>query len=381
MPTLRRSLLPATSLALVSAAAIAVLIDIAHAQDEGAPVRYGTDPGYAGEGPQVRSYRGKDAPAPRGDIQHTVRPGETVYRLGRVYGVSPKQIIAKNRMVAPYPLAVGQTILIPMGPEAVRSGPPQVVVAQPLPPVSTPQPIQASLGPAYGTARTYVVQPKDTLYSISRRFGLSVAELAAANRLARPYTISIDQRLVIPAPASLPAQAPAQIAAAEAGPDPDALDRKMIEETLTPQPLPKLDERRPFDYPVSGPVVVKFGDVVNGKKSDGINITAPIGAPVRAAADGEVVYRGSELEGYGKLLLVKHDDGWVSAYAHTDAILVDKGDLVRQGQIIAKVGRSGTVDSPQVHFQLRKDLQPLDPIAAIQNGYGSQTLTAVRNNR
>lgn len=381
MPTLRQSFLPVASFALVSAAALAILVDVAHAQEDGAPVRYGTDPGFAGEGPQVLSYRAaKDAPAPVGEIEHRVRAGETVYAIGRLYDVHPGSIIQKNLLDAPYQLRIGQALLIPVRPEQRLRAEPQLIPAS-RQSVREIEPIYTDTSTSrFELDRTYIVQPGDTLYSLSRRFGMSVTDLAAANRLARPYIISIDQRLVIPG-AGQPqyrSQPQQQIASATSRrmPDPSTLDRKLVEETLAGPSLPELDPSSPFAWPVRGPVLVQYGDIQDGAASDGINIAAPIGAPVRAAADGEVVYRGSELDGYGNLLLVKHASGWVSAYAHTDAILVRKGDLVRQGQVIAKVGRSGSVDRPQLHFQLRRDLQPLDPLIAMNGGTSQQTLTA-----
>ena len=92
---------------------------------------------------------------------------------------------------------------------------------------------------------------------------------------------------------------------------------------------------------------------------------APAGTPVRAAADGDVVYSGSELDGFGNLLLIKHTDGFVTAYAHNDTMLVKKGDKVRQGQVIAKVGQSGAVSSPQLHFEIRQNLKSVDPVALL----------------
>ena len=92
-------------------------------------------------------------------------------------------------------------------------------------------------------------------------------------------------------------------------------------------------------------------------------VFAPAGTAVRAAADGEVVYRGAELDGFGNLLLVRHDGGYVTAYAHNDAMLVRKGDRVRQGQVIAKVGQTGAVTSPQLHFEIRRQLEAVDPMA------------------
>ena len=96
-----------------------------------------------------------------------------------------------------------------------------------------------------------------------------------------------------------------------------------------------------------------------------MNIAAPAGTAVRAAADGQVVYRGSELEGFGNLLLVKHDDGFVTAYAHNDSMLVKKGDQVRKGQVIAKVGQTGSVTTPQLHFEIRQESQPVNPVALL----------------
>jgi murein DD-endopeptidase MepM/ murein hydrolase activator NlpD len=116
-----------------------------------------------------------------------------------------------------------------------------------------------------------------------------------------------------------------------------------------------------FEWPVRGKVIASYGVTDFGRRNDGVNIAAPAGTPVRAAADGEVVYRGSELDGFGNLLLVKHAGGFVTAYAHNEAMLVKKGAKVRQGQVIAKVGQSGAVSSPQLHFEVRRNLKSIDP--------------------
>ena len=94
----------------------------------------------------------------------------------------------------------------------------------------------------------------------------------------------------------------------------------------------------------------------------GIDIVVPLGTEVRAVDDGVVAYAGSELKGYGNLILVRHMDSWVSAYAHNDQLLVHKGDKVRSGDVITKSGRSGSVDQPQLHFELRKGSKPVDPL-------------------
>ena len=116
-----------------------------------------------------------------------------------------------------------------------------------------------------------------------------------------------------------------------------------------------------FIWPVSGEVLKGFGSGADGMRNDGVNISAPKGTPVKAAAGGEVVYAGSELAGFGNLVLIRHPGGWVTAYAHSDTLLVKEGDLVKQGQAIASAGATGNAPSTQVHFELRKGKEPVDP--------------------
>jgi murein DD-endopeptidase MepM/ murein hydrolase activator NlpD len=113
---------------------------------------------------------------------------------------------------------------------------------------------------------------------------------------------------------------------------------------------------------VNGRIISSFGAKKGGLHNDGINIAAARGAPVRAAENGIVAYAGNELRGFGNLLLIKHADGWTSAYAHNDRLLVRRGDQVRRGQIIARVGSTGSVTSPQLHFELREGSEAIDPL-------------------
>jgi murein DD-endopeptidase MepM/ murein hydrolase activator NlpD len=117
-----------------------------------------------------------------------------------------------------------------------------------------------------------------------------------------------------------------------------------------------------FRWPVRGRIISSFGSKPNGEKNDGINLAVPEGTSVKAAEAGTVIYAGNELEGYGNLVLIRHADGWVSAYAHNSAIKVKRGDQVRRGQTIATAGSSGSVSSPQVHFELRKGAKPVNPM-------------------
>ena len=116
-----------------------------------------------------------------------------------------------------------------------------------------------------------------------------------------------------------------------------------------------------FRWPVRGKVISSYGPKTNGKANDGINLSVPEGTPVKAAEDGVVDYSGNEQNSYGNLVLVRHSNGYVTAYAHASEVLVKRGDVVKRGQIIAKSGQSGEVGSPQLHFEIRKGSSPVDP--------------------
>jgi len=117
-----------------------------------------------------------------------------------------------------------------------------------------------------------------------------------------------------------------------------------------------------FRWPVRGKVITSYGAKTNGKSNDGINLAVPEGTPVKAAEDGVVAYAGNELKGYGNLVLVRHSNGYVTAYAHASELLVKRGDSIKRGQVIAKSGQTGEVGSPQLHFEIRKGSSPVDPL-------------------
>ena len=117
-----------------------------------------------------------------------------------------------------------------------------------------------------------------------------------------------------------------------------------------------------FRWPIRGRVVNNFGARVNGASNDGIDLAVPEGTPVRAADDGVVAYAGNELKGYGNLVLVRHANGYVTAYANASELMVKRNDPVHKGQVIAKSGQTGTATAPQLHFEVRKNSSPVDPI-------------------
>ncbi|HEY1962650.1 MAG TPA: M23 family metallopeptidase [Rhizomicrobium sp.] len=116
-----------------------------------------------------------------------------------------------------------------------------------------------------------------------------------------------------------------------------------------------------FAWPVEGKIIAAFGRVGDGQRNDGINIAANLGEPIHAAAAGTVTYAGNELKDYGNLVLIKHDNGYVTAYAHAESITVTRGDKVGQGQVIGYAGKTGDVSTPQLHFEIRQGVKPVDP--------------------
>jgi murein DD-endopeptidase MepM/ murein hydrolase activator NlpD len=213
-----------------------------------------------------------------------------------------------------------------------------------------------------------------------------VDALIAAN--GGSTTIKIGQALTIPggaapaevqvasAPAMVPeapsAAAPAEAQAAAPPPAAPAAPVEIQQASLPPQGAADVAAPAPavapaaaatdFRWPVRGRIISGFGKKADGERNDGINLAVPEGTEVKAAEDGTVIYAGNELKSYGNLVLVRHADGWVSAYAHNSDLKVKRGDTISRGQVIALSGMTGGVTTPQVHFELRKDAAPVDPL-------------------
>ena len=135
---------------------------------------------------------------------------------------------------------------------------------------------------------------------------------------------------------------------------------------VLPEP-PKKGAAGRFLWPARGKIIAGFGKRPDGSHNEGINVAVPQGTDIRAAEAGTVAYAGDELKGYGNLVLIRHANGWVSAYAHADQILVRSNDEVRRGQVIAKAGKTGAVDRPQLYFELHQGSRPVDPVPHLAN--------------
>jgi len=304
---------------------------------------------------------------------HSVLRGDTLYSISKRYKTSIQDIVITNRLTPPYRLNVGQRIQFP---------PPQ----------------------------NYRVRQGDALYTVSRQYGMSTMELARLNDLQAPYLLQPGQELRLPSQARVTAQreayerqeAEAEVASRVIVSNGAAVEREVLEVPAVvksgggvPQPEAKPADggsvvvaRKPvakkgvvkakgvkkstssavpkrssskFKKPIAGRVISGYGPKKGGLHNDGINIKAPRGTSVAAAENGVVVYSGNDLKGTGNLILVRHSDRWMSAYAHLENKLVKRGDVIKRGQQIGTVGSTGSVDSPQLHFELRRGTKALNP--------------------
>ena len=257
-----------------------------------------------------------------------VRKGDTLYSLSKKYDVPMRAIIEENDLKPPYTLSIGQYLVFPR-------------------------------------EKKYRVRSGDTLYSIATRHGMTVSSLAKINNISAPYTIHRGQVLKISSwveddkkmasvsydnssSGSVAADKQAEINQRKSVKNPTAFNGKAN--------VPKAQMSKKFAWPVSGKVVSPFG---NG--NDGINIAGKAGTPIKAADGGRVAYAGNELKGYGNLILIKHKDGWITAYAHNRKLLVKKGSVVQKGQKIAEMGDTGGVKTPQLHFEIRYKAKVVNP--------------------
>jgi len=289
--------------------------------------------------------------------------------------VTPAAILAANGYKGPRRLSPGQALVIPHPTSTAAAPAPAQFAAAPV-----SRPVLAASAPS-----VHVVNPGETLASIAHHNHVSVAELARANNIDASAKLKLGMRLNVPtraaaaapaAPVGVVAAAPAvmtvpaantKVAAAapqqsahlaQASPQPDemAAAAPAVKSSEATGALPT------FRWPVRGKVIAAYGAKTNGKSNDGINLAVPEGTPVKAAEDGTVAYAGNELKGYGNLILIRHANGYVTAYAHASELLVKRGDTIKRGQVIAKSGQSGEVGSPQLHFEIRKGSQPVDPL-------------------
>ena len=274
---------------------------------------------------------------------YTVRPGDTLRAIGIMSGVGSEALAIENDLAPPYMLHPGQQLYIPAG-----------------------------LYHRVGAGETGI--------GIAAAYAADWGEIITINALAEPYILRVGQRLRLPSGARPLPPGPVDI-------DARAAAFRLDIDTIATGSQPALAQsvrpsagtaapRQPvttaiaapahfagrFEWPLNGPILARFGPLAPGKVSDGINIAAAAGTPIRATADGIVAYAGDQIGVYGGLILINHGAGWVSAYGHAARIDVKRGQAVKGGDVIGRAGATGQVQTSQLHFQLRKNRIPVDPM-------------------
>jgi murein DD-endopeptidase MepM/ murein hydrolase activator NlpD len=326
---------------------------------------------------------------PAGGTKIIVGTSDTLDVIAKRYHVTPQAILAANGYKGPRALSPGQQLIIPH-PGATAAVPAPLMAPVAAAPAMAPaaKPVAVMAAPS----SMHFVNHGDTLASIARKNHISSAELARSNGLDPSAKLKLGTKLTVPGAKTAALAAP--VAAAPVGAAPVAGTLQPV--AAAPAPATRMAaiaapaqsarlaqatanvEEKPaetsakaaettsalptFRWPVRGKVVTTYGAKTNGKSNDGINLAVPEGTPVKAAEDGVVAYSGNERKGYGNLVLVRHSNGYVTAYAHASELLVKRGDTIKRGQVIAKSGQSGEVASPQLHFEIRKGSSPVDPL-------------------
>ncbi|MBR5154703.1 MAG: peptidoglycan DD-metalloendopeptidase family protein [Alphaproteobacteria bacterium] len=268
-----------------------------------------------------------------------VQKGDTLYKLSQRYKVSLNGIIEKNNLQAPYSLNIGQVLYLP-------------------------------------TTQKHVVQKGETLYGISQKYNVNISAISKLNSLDAPYSLNVGQILELPSSVENIKQASSGGGSSRFSTSKISSKKVASAQNKTKSAVSKNTKqasssakrknvstyrKTKFVWPVNGSVVSNFGFVGKGRKNDGINIKAALGTNIKAADKGVVAYAGNELKGFGNLVLIKHSDGYITAYAHADKIYVKKGQTVLRGEKIATVGKTGSVNTPQLHFEVRAGKRAVNP--------------------
>ena len=277
----------------------------------------------------------------------TVKPGDSIQVLARRYGVAESSLLAANGLVAGAQLTPGQAIVIPAygqqsaavaAPAVAGTAPGPQVLGQ-LPPVKPPV-------------------PRSVTSEVAAAAPAKPAAPATTNVAMATNPTATDAKPGLLPPANKPGQQANQQVAALA----PSQTQPSAKATTPASAGVESAADGSFRWPVRGRVISAFGVKPGGERNDGINIEVPEGTPIKAAEGGQVIYAGNELKGFGNLVLVKHPNGFVSAYAHASEVLVQRGDSILRGQTIAKVGATGNVSRPQLHFEIRNGNRPVDPL-------------------
>ena len=324
-----------------------------------------------------------------------VERGDTLYALARRSNTTVADLAKLNNLKEPYTLSVGQKLKL----HSVKSV--EKTVEKPIPNVISEEKVKQikeektkdvvvkeTIKPT-STKRVdlqeITVAKGDTLYSLSRKYEIPVNDLAVMNKLSAPFTLSVGQKLKVPKLSDVQTKAavvvkksvtqktdkkitPAKTINTKSKPEkqPDTKvkeTQKTKTKTESKNNSQKIVARSSskFSWPVRGKILSGYGPKNGGLVNDGINISAPLNTVVKAAENGVVAYAGNEVKGMGNLIIIQHSDGWMTVYAHLNSMDVRRGARVNVGQPIGKIGKTGKVDKPQLHFEIRKGTKSYNP--------------------
>ena len=288
----------------------------------------------------------------------TVGAGDTVSEIAHRYGVATVAVIKLNGLTYPYWLRTGQRLRLPQKALAVARH--RAPTGETLPLARNGTTVAAFEAEPAASAR---VEPKEPARTVTAAPAPSIhVEPVEPAPPVRAGPAAPEPLIKAETAAPKPPRSPSRVARAEPEATPPRPTLYALARQSGPDHVPLPPTRNTFLWPLEGRVISGFGAKPGGKHNDGINIAVPVGSEVRASQNGVVAYAGNELRGYGNLVLIRHDGGWMTAYAHNDSLLVGKGDVVRRGQVISHSGRSGGVSRPQAHFEIRRDGEPQDPL-------------------
>ena len=328
----------------------------------------------------VPLYGGGDNTIESDDEKYiTVVRGDTVYSLARKHDMTVSEFAKINDLHEPYTLSIGQKLKTRVSGQKIAN----VISHEKVQEIKQSVDIKPEIKPN-NVKRVdldeITVVSGDTLYSLSRKYQIPVNDLAVMNKLQSPFTLSVGQKIKVPKLDKVEKRSAVEIkpkitpatkmsGAAPKTEIPRVADKKVATENkkISSDPkkqLPKISARSSskFSWPVRGKILSGYGAKSNGLFNDGINISANQGTPVKAAENGVVAYAGNEVKGMGNLIIIQHSDGWMSVYAHMDYMLVKRGTKVSVGQQIGRVGKTGKVDKPQLHFEIRKGTKAYNPV-------------------
>lgn len=276
---------------------------------------------------------------------YVVQRGDTLRLIGDRTGAGAEAIARANALPPPFVIHAGERLAIPGG-------------------------------------RYHLVRAGETGIAIARAYGIDWSRIVTANALSEPYILRVGQHVLIPDNAPGRSTAAERAAAFSLDVDdlvtgsqpaiadnqqpaaPTASPNRVLASTVPIAEPARL--RGGFSWPLDGKIVAHFGPTgESGEKFNGIKIAAPIDTPVKAAADGVVAYAGSEIPSLGGLVMLRNGDSWTTIYGHCSQLLVQRGQSVKRGQVIAMSGDSGFADRPELHFEMRKGRTPVDPLAEL----------------